>query len=292
MTSTSRRGSLSRRHRSRTDALQLEDNRLVLYGRASTTDQQHTLEAQAHDGKRFAEANGKILAASYIESGVSGSKPFLQRPEARKAIAHMKREGIGTLLVMKLDRAFRNVLDMRQTLDELLQQGITIRVANPDMDFKGPFGRLIATLLGAIAEFELGSRADRQSCGFESMRRQRIARSQNPPYGWTIGEALPQTSHSGKPQHRLDPVAEEQAVLREIIRRYEQRETLQAIADDLNSRGILTKRAGQTQTRRGVTTTITGTWKPQTVKSVLEHADLATPDPSDPPDPSDSSSDH
>ena len=30
------------------------------------------------------------------------------------------------------------------------------------MDFKGPFGRLIATLLGAIAEFELGCRAQRQ----------------------------------------------------------------------------------------------------------------------------------
>jgi DNA invertase Pin-like site-specific DNA recombinase len=280
---SSRRGS-TRRNRNATAAdteFQMHDNRCILYIRASTADQQHTLEAQAHEAARFAAAHGKVVTATYTDSGVSGSKPFLSRTEAKKAVAHLLREGIGTLLVMKLDRAFRNTVDMHQTVDHLLDKGITFRVANPDIDFKGPFGRLIATLLGAIAEFELGCRSERQRNGFDSMRRQRIARSQNAPFGWDIGGEIPgETSKSGKPYRALVPNPQEQATLRTIIEGYEdKRLTLQEICDQLNASGIKTKMAGKTMTRtvkgKPKTITISGEWKPATVKSVLDHADLA-----------------
>ena len=272
--------------------LQAYDTRVVLYIRASTSDQKHTLEAQAHDAAAFAQANGKEIAATFIDSGVSGSKPFLLRPEARKAVAHLRKHAIGTLLVMRLDRAFRNTVDMHQTIDHLMDLGITFRIANPDIDFKGPFGRLIATLLGAMAEFELGCRSERQQKGYDSMRRQRIARSQNAPYGWDIGGEHPtERSKSGKPYRLLVPNPAEQAVLREITGLYDQRLTLQEIADILNQRGIRTKQAGQTLhhkekravdpktggekvVRKAKTITVSGEWKPAIIQSVLAHAEI------------------
>ena len=284
MHSYSRKNSRSAR-RAATEALPFHDSRCVLYIRASTADQKNSLDAQAFEARRFAEAHGKSVVETFIDPGVSGSKPFLQRKEARKAIAYMKANGITTLLVLKLDRAFRNTVDMHTTIDRLMADGISFRIANPDIDFHGPFGRLIATLLGAIAEFELGCRAERQKDGFDVMRRNRVSRSQFAPFGWELGPELPDQSHAGRPLRRLVPNETEQAALREILALYEQRETLQAIADRLNSDGIPTKTpAGQTITRtylKGTpdeyqkTFVTSGQWKPQTVKSVLDYAELA-----------------
>lgn len=271
----SRRNSRSAR-RSATGHLDLADTRCVLYIRASTADQKNSLDAQEHEGRAFAARNGREISGVFIDPGVSGNKPFLQRKEAKAAVAHMKRHGINTLLVLKLDRAFRNLPDMRATLDHLMAEGLTLRVINPDIDFKGSIGLLIANILGAIAEFELGCRGERQRDGIEVMRRKRVSRSQYAPFGWDLGPELPdEKSHAGRPLRQLIPNEREQAALREIIALHERNETLQAIADRLNSDNIPTKRAGSTITRHGKVIHCSGQWKPQTVKSVLDYAELA-----------------
>jgi site-specific DNA recombinase len=276
-TTYSRRNTRSAR-RAETAQLDLADHRCVLYIRASTADQKNSLDAQEHEGRAFAARVGMEVHATFIDPGVSGTSPFLKRKEARAAIAHMKRHGVSTLLVLKLDRAFRNLPDMRSTLDHLMAQGITLRVINPDIDFKGSIGLLIANILGAIAEFELGCRGERQRDGIEVMRRKRVSRSQFAPFGWDLGPELPEEkSHAGRPLRRLLPNPREQSALREIIALYEAKHTLQSIADRLNSEGIPTKRAGQTITRNGKTIQCSGHWQPQTVKSVLDYAELADP---------------
>jgi DNA invertase Pin-like site-specific DNA recombinase len=277
--SYSRRNTRSAR-RSTTGHLDLTDNRCVLYIRASTADQKNSLDAQEHEGRAFASRNGREISGVFIDPGVSGNKPFLHRKEAKAAVAHMKRHGITTLLVLKLDRAFRNLPDMRATLDHLMAEGLTLRVINPDIDFKGSIGLLIANILGAIAEFELGCRGERQRDGIEVMRRKRVSRSQYAPFGWDLGPELhDEKSHAGRPLRQLLPNEREQAALREIIALYERNETLQSIADRLNSDSIPTKRAGQTITRNGKTIHCSGQWKPQTVKSVLDYAEVAEPQP-------------
>jgi DNA invertase Pin-like site-specific DNA recombinase len=284
-TTYSRRNSRSAR-RSTQQSLELSDTRCVLYVRASTADQKNSLEAQEHEGRAFAARHGKEISGVFIDPGVSGNKPFLQRKEAKAAIAHMKRHGVTTLLVLKLDRAFRNLPDMRSTFDYLMAEGFTLRVINPDIDFKGSIGLLFANILGAIAEFELGCRGERQRDGIEVMRRKRVSRSQYAPFGWDLGpELAEEKSHAGRPLRRLLPNPREQAALRKIIALYEQRQTLQTIADTLNADGIPTKRAGQAITRHGKTILCSGTWKPQTVKSVLDYAELADPTEANEPNP-------
>lgn len=276
---------LRRHHRPAHGTLPLQDHRVTLYIRASTTDQKNSLDAQEYEGRQFAQRLDRTIDGVFIDPGVSGSKPFLQRKEARAAIAHMKRNGITTLLVLKLDRAFRSLPDMRSTLDTLMAQGITLRVINPDIDFNGAIGILIANILGAIAEFELGCRGERQRDGINVMRRKLISRSQHAPFGWDLGEELPhEKSHAGRPLRRLVPNQTEQRVLARILALYDEGHTLQSIADHLNAEQIPTKMAGRAMKRtiaKGTpretvkTYICTGTWKPQTVASVIDHAEPA-----------------
>jgi DNA invertase Pin-like site-specific DNA recombinase len=267
------------------------DTRNVLYIRASTEDQKLTLEGQEFEGREWSELRGLTTELAFIEPGVSGSKPFLERKEAMRAIEYMEKHGIPTLLVMDQDRGFRDTFDLLQTVDYLLEKGICLRLATPDIVIFDPYTRFVATVLAAVGELQLGQIKKNQKRAFNQMRREKVALSQNPSFGWELGEEIPdQLSKSGKPYRRLEPVPEEQAILREIIARYEARETLQAIADSLNQRGVRTKQAGKsitykeklvatrgggTRLRPAKTITFSGEWKPQTVKSVIEHAEIA-----------------
>ncbi len=254
----------------------LDDRRCILYIRGSTTDQQNTLQAQEFEGRAWAERQGLTIVAVFIDSGQSGAKPLLDRPEARKALAMMKKDGISTFVVLCLDRAFRNPVDMHLTIEHLLDAGHNFRMISQDLDIRGPVGRMVAGILAELAKFELSCRSERQMRGFDAMRRSLIARSQHAPFGWEIGAEIPgKTAHSGKPYRQLIVNPDEQKILREILALYERKESLQAIADMLNDRNIPTKRAGQTMHRRGTAITISGKWKPQNVKCVIAHAELA-----------------
>lgn len=188
----------------------------------------------------------------------------------------MRKEGIGTLLVMNLNRGFRNVDDMRQTVDFLVDNGFSLRIANPDIDARGGYGKFLATILAAVAELQLAETKDQQRRAFNQMRRDRVCRNQNPPFGWDLGKELPdQTSKSGKPYRQLDPNPTEQAALRRMLAMHEGGHTLQSIADTLNAEDIKTKNAGKQFKRKGKLYTADGQWKPQTVASVLAYAELA-----------------
>ena len=275
ITSSSRMAKFVRTSGRATTAL-LNDRRCVLYVRASTDDQQSTLDSQQFEAAKFCTAQGLTLAHTFIDAGVSGSKPLLDRKQAKAALATMKQEGISTLLVLCLDRAFRNPVDMHLTVEHLLDHGLNFRMVSPDLDLRGPVGKLVAGILGELAQFELACRSERQGRGFESMRRSQVARSQNPSFGWDLGEPIPgKLSHSGNPYRAVVPNPAEQAILREILAMYEAKHKLAHIAEHLNQRGIPTKRAGQTIIRMGKPITVTGTWKREHVQSVIAHAELA-----------------
>lgn len=80
---------------------------VVAYMRVSTKGQGESglgLEAQQEYIQRAAEANGWVVVAQYIESGVSGSIHPLERPEGAKAFSHSL-----PVVVAKLDRLSRDV---------------------------------------------------------------------------------------------------------------------------------------------------------------------------------------
>jgi DNA invertase Pin-like site-specific DNA recombinase len=75
-----------------------------------------------------------------------------------------------TLVVVKLDRLGRSTRDVLNLVHELESKGAHLKVLEPEITTKGPMGKMVLTVLGMVAEMELGFIRDRQRVGIEAAR--------------------------------------------------------------------------------------------------------------------------
>jgi DNA invertase Pin-like site-specific DNA recombinase len=74
------------------------------------------------------------------------------------------------LIVVKLDRLGRNTRDVLNLVHELEEKGASLRVLEPAIDTIGAMGRMVLTVLGMVAEMELGFIRDRQRAGIDAAK--------------------------------------------------------------------------------------------------------------------------
>ena len=60
------------------------------------------------------------------------------------------------LIVVNLDRLGRNTRDVLNLVHEREEKGASLRVLEPAIDTGGPMDRMVLTVLGIVAEMELG----------------------------------------------------------------------------------------------------------------------------------------
>lgn len=125
---------------------------VIGYARVSTVGQ--SLDAQLEQ----LEAHG--VDRIYQEK-VSGAK--LQRPELM-AMMDYAREG-DTVVVSKLDRIARSTKHLLEIVESLQEKGVSFRVLNINLDTDTPTGKLMLTMLGAVATFEREMMLERQAEG-------------------------------------------------------------------------------------------------------------------------------
>lgn len=129
---------------------------LVGYARTSTADQVAGLDAQTRD---LRAAGCERVYAERVSS-------VAPRPELAAALDFV-REG-DTLAIAKLDRLARSTADLLGIVARLDGKGVALRVLSmggAELDTRTPTGRLMLTLLGAVAEFERGLMLERQREG-------------------------------------------------------------------------------------------------------------------------------
>ncbi|WP_313249562.1 recombinase family protein [Stenotrophomonas acidaminiphila] len=85
------------------------------------------------------------------------------RPELQAALEYI-REG-DVLVVSRLDRIARSVIDLAKIADLLKRKGVSLQVLDQGLDTSTSEGKLMFNLLGAFAEFEADIRAERQADG-------------------------------------------------------------------------------------------------------------------------------
>jgi DNA invertase Pin-like site-specific DNA recombinase len=90
------------------------------------------------------------------------------RPELQACLSFI-REG-DTLVITKLDRMARSVLDLAKIADQLRQKGVALKVLNQNIDTSTSEGKLMFSLLSSFAEFENDIRAERQKDGIKIAR--------------------------------------------------------------------------------------------------------------------------
>jgi putative DNA-invertase from lambdoid prophage Rac len=124
--------------------------RAALYCRVSTADQ--SCARQERDLTSFARRAGYDVVGIFKETG-SGVR--LDRAERRKVMALAQAHQIDAVLVIELSRWGRSTTDLLATLKELEVRRVSVIALNGmAFDLGTPHGRMIATVLAGIAEFE------------------------------------------------------------------------------------------------------------------------------------------
>lgn len=140
--------------------------RAALYGRVSTADQ--SCARQARDLTAFAERAGYEVVGAFMETG-SGTKP--DRAERRKIMALAQAHEIDVVLVTELSRWGRSTIDLLNTLRELERRRVSvIAMSGMTFDLTSPHGRMLATVLSGIAEFERDLISERVKSGLAAAK--------------------------------------------------------------------------------------------------------------------------
>lgn len=154
------------------------------YGRASTDEQKETLDVQRAAIEREYEYRYKQdyqWGGIFLDQGVSGRRQLGRRPEGVKLLAELEPGDV--LVITKLDRGFRNARDFLEMLDYFAEKKVRLRLLDLDLDTGSTVGRLMATMLAAVAEFERARTCERVRETNESRRRKGLPTGQA-YWGW------------------------------------------------------------------------------------------------------------
>lgn len=102
---------------------------------------------------------------SKVFSEKKSGRQYENRPQLQACLSYV-REG-DVLVISRLDRMARSVLDLAKIADTLQKKGVSLRVLDQAIDTTTSEGRLMFSLLGAFAAFEADIRAERQSDGIK-----------------------------------------------------------------------------------------------------------------------------
>jgi DNA invertase Pin-like site-specific DNA recombinase len=138
----------------------------VLYRRVSTDHQDGSLEVQEKRSLDYAAYKHLRLQEDLMfeDPDTSGSVPLLDRTGGRALLARLGFGDVKHLVVAKLDRLGRNTRDFLTTIETLDVLGVTLHIADfggDSMSTQGHWGKMILTILAAVAEGELGEIRDR-----------------------------------------------------------------------------------------------------------------------------------
>ena len=169
----------------------------------------------------------------YDDAGFSGGTT--ERPALRRLLADTAAGLIQVVVVYKIDRLSRSLVDFTGMVRRFEQQKIALVSVTESFNTSTPTGRLHMNMLSTFAQYE------RELIGERTRDKMSAARRKG---RWTGGHApLGFRVHDDGGRLVVDPDGAE--MLREIFALYEDRRSLISVAEELNRRGWVTKRAGQ-----------------------------------------------
>ena len=218
-----------RRRRVRAEA---PSGTVVTYLRVSTSEQVLSglgIDAQRATVTAYAERKGLKIVGEYCDEGIS-AKSLKGRPAALAALGAVRTGEAAGLLVAKMDRLSRSVVDGAGLMEQAGREGWALHFADLDIDTSTPAGEMAANIIISGSQYErrLISQRTRDALAAKRARGERLG-------------ATPALARE---------------LTRRIIRERGEGRTFQAIADDLMADGIPTARGKHR-------------WYPATIKAVV-----------------------
>ena len=152
--------------------------KVIGYVRVSTSEQAESgLGMAAQKARITSEAKARGWEVTWlVDDGYSAKN--LDRPAMQQALGMLAKGEADALVVAKLDRLSRSVVDMSQTLAVAAKQGWAVVLLDIQVDTSTPNGKLVAGLMSTIAEWErdIIAQRTRDALAAAKARGQRLGR--------------------------------------------------------------------------------------------------------------------
>lgn len=148
-------------------------NKVAIYIRVSTEEQAkegYSISAQKQKLKAYCIAQGWEVSGVYIDEGISAKD--MKRPQLQQMIKDIKSGLIDCVLVYRLDRLTRSVLDLYKLLETFEKHDCKFKSATEVFETTTALGRMFITIVAAMAQWERENTGERVSMGFHEKVRQ------------------------------------------------------------------------------------------------------------------------
>ncbi len=196
-----------------------------------------------HRARMYAELKGWHVVELYDLSGVSG-KSVIEQPEAKRMLADVASGKIQVLIFSKLARIARNVRELLEISDHFERHNANLVSLEESIDTSSAAGRLLFTVIGALAQWEREEISARVSASVPIRARQGKPTGGKGPFGymWVDKQLVVNPS--------------EAVTVKEIYKTYLETKKLLTTAKILNEKGYRTSsgaKFGKTTIKRILT---------------------------------------
>ena len=191
-----------------------EGKSCVIYIRVSSERQVkgYSLDGQKHYLAECAERRGMTVLDTYIEEGKSG-KSIEGRTEFQRMLDDIQSGKVHTdyVLVFKLSRFGRNARDVLNSLEFIMKYGVHLMCVEDGLDSSTSMGKMMITILGAVAELERENIIAQSLLGREEKAKSGGWNGGFAPYGYRLVKG------DDKSKGKLETVPEEKAVVQLVF---------------------------------------------------------------------------
>ena len=142
--------------------------KVAAYARVSTTNHHQDPEVQLRDIRAFCQYKGWDIVETYIDRGVSGAKA--SRPELNRMMADARDKKFNAVIVWKFDRFARSASHMLKALEEFKANDIAFVSTTENIDTSTPMGKMVFTVVAAVAEMERAVTVERIHAGLRNAK--------------------------------------------------------------------------------------------------------------------------
>ncbi len=206
------------------------------YTRCSTHEQADSglgLNVQTERIRAYCTLKGLGLLDIITDAGVSGGRPLATREGGQQLLNAIRKRKADAVVMLKLDRMFRNAGDCLTTVEKWERSGVALHVVDLGgnaIDTTSAVGRFMLVVLAGAAEMERNLTRERTKSAM-AVKRANGQRVGAVPYGFDLAT-------NG---NTLVANEAEQAVIADIRAMRSKERTLAAIAKALTTRDIPTK---------------------------------------------------
>jgi len=200
--------------------------RVAIYIRVSSTEQAqegYSLPAQTSILRKYSESYNYTIYEMYQDAGISG-KNITDRPGLINLMEDAKNNKFDAVLIWKLSRLSRSLLDLLGIVDEFNKNNIALLSYSEHFDTSTPIGKMLLQLLGSIAEFERNTIIENVKMGMNERFKQGLSKA-SIPFGY---------EYSGK-NAVVNP--EKAVLIKEIFTRYTSGSGIRPLVTYLNLSG-------------------------------------------------------